>query len=207
MNQVDIGPGTWRLNPTILHLNSYKTLLQQILDLFFSDLDDPQTDIEKWELLKHTIQLSAKDFSLHHHNTAKNDIRSMEKERQTLLTQLQGIPTDQNSTDNRQLQQHRLAQIESELDDYIDQQTHQLRLRSATRWHEKGERNNKYFYRAIKQRNIQQTMKSIKSQHTRQSITNTSDILKEARHFYIDLYSPTMVDHHAIGLSTRSNPS
>ena len=55
------------------------------------------------------------------------------------------------------------AQLEKLLDFQILQETQQCLLRSATRWHETGERNNKYFYNVIKQRQSQQTIQSLRS--------------------------------------------
>ncbi|SAL96840.1 hypothetical protein, partial, partial [Absidia glauca] len=81
---------------------------------------------------------------------------------------------------------------------HIDRSTQQLLLRSATRWQDQGERNNKYFYRVIKQRTAQQTILSLKASRSGQRITNNSEILEEARLFYRKLYRPTEVDHDAI---------
>ena len=44
--------------------------------------------------------------------------------------------------------------------------TRQHMLRSATRWHELGEHNNKYFYRIIKERQSQQTIQSLRCSST-----------------------------------------
>ena len=44
----------------------------------------------------------------------------------------------------------KVRELEKLIDSQMQNETRQHMLRSATRWHELGERNNKYFYRVIK---------------------------------------------------------
>ncbi|KAG1386241.1 hypothetical protein G6F60_014549 [Rhizopus arrhizus] len=67
-------------------------------------------------------------------------------------------------------------------------------LRSATRWHENGERNNKYFYRVIRERQAQQTIQSLRCSSTGSTLTTVGDIITEARNFYQKLYTPDAID-------------
>ncbi|KAG1505919.1 hypothetical protein G6F52_012034 [Rhizopus delemar] len=67
-------------------------------------------------------------------------------------------------------------------------------LRSATRWHENGERNNKYFYRVIRERQTQQTIQSLRCSSTGSTLTTVGDIITEARNFYQKLYTPDAID-------------
>jgi hypothetical protein len=80
-------------------------------------------------------------------------------------------------------------------------------LRSATRWHEQGEKNNKYFFNVIKQRQKQQTIQSIRCPNTGQVWDQSEDILRETRSFYTDLYSPEDVDLDAIDTLLNTLPS
>jgi hypothetical protein len=57
-------------------------------------------------------------------------------------------------------------------------------LRPATRWKEQEERNNKYFYRVIKNRARQQSIQGIRNESTNEVSTSTDNILKDARQFY-----------------------
>ncbi|KAI7873559.1 hypothetical protein K492DRAFT_118572, partial [Lichtheimia hyalospora FSU 10163] len=88
--------------------------------------------------------------------------------------------------------------IEEQIDKLTQQQTQQAILRSATRWHEKGERNNKYFYRVIQSRQQQQTIQSLKCSRTDRVLHDPRDIIQETRHFYQQLYTPEDIDHNAI---------
>jgi hypothetical protein len=196
LDQKDIGPGSWRLNPTILAQKEYVDLLKILLPMFFVKVGNDDNPIDTWEQLKTVIQISAKDFSLHHQKNTPTMIKYLEEKRSTICTKIQDLAD--TPREHRSDLEHDLHQVEQQLDVHIDRSTQQLLLRSATRWHEKGERNNKYFYRVIKQRTTQQTILSLKDSRTGQRVTNTSDILEEARRFYRKLYRPTDVDHNAI---------
>lgn len=67
-------------------------------------------------------------------------------------------------------------------------------LRSATRWHEQGERNNKYFYRVIKDRQTTQTIQSLRNLQTGAVFHESQDIITEAQAFYRQLYTPESID-------------
>ncbi|CDH61172.1 hypothetical protein RO3G_01611 [Lichtheimia corymbifera JMRC:FSU:9682] len=102
-------------------------------------------------------------------------------------------PQQRSSALNTQIQN-----IEQQIDTLTQHETQQNLLRSATRWHEKGERNNKYFYRVIKSRQQQQTIHSLKCSRTNRILHDSSDLIQETRHFYQQLYTPEEVDQHAI---------
>jgi hypothetical protein len=57
-----------------------------------------------------------------------------------------------------------------------------------------GEKNNKYFYRVIPERQNQQTIQAVRSTTTGKILTSTGDILQEAHRFYTTLYSPEDID-------------
>jgi hypothetical protein len=155
------------------------------LKLFFDDLPEEAEATSTWERLKMMIQISAKDHSLHFQKHTKSDIRLLEEHRATILNNLQESANTLSSPAAALRQD--LLETERQLDKCIDRSTEQLLLRSATRWKEKGERNNKYFYRVIKQRIAQQTILSLKPSRTGQRITSNNEILSEARHYYTQL--------------------
>lgn len=88
----------------------------------------------------------------------------------------------------------------------MQQNTKEILLRSATRWHEKGERSNKYFYKVIRGRQHKQTIQALRSVTTGELLSSTTDILKETHRFYTDLYQPTPVDDEAIPQLLNSIP-
>lgn len=67
----------------------------------------------------------------------------------------------------------------------------------STRWNEQGERNNKYFFRAIKERTTQQTIQTLKCSATGRILHTATDILREAQSFYGKLYCPDPINEAA----------
>ncbi|KAI7876049.1 hypothetical protein K492DRAFT_135769, partial [Lichtheimia hyalospora FSU 10163] len=145
----DFGRGTWRFNPTLLSNEGFVALLDNTTDMFFEELEhetvpencrSPQL---QWESFKQMLKYTAQRFSQGSTTRLNRKLPALQLTRQALLTeQLHSQHSQHTSTINTQLQH-----IEEQIDKLTQQQTQHAILRSATRWHEKGERNNKYFYR------------------------------------------------------------
>lgn len=88
--------------------------------------------------------------------------------------------------------------LESALDTQIQLESQQCILQSATRWKEQGERNNKYYYRVIKDHAPQQSIQGIRNEATNVISTKLDEILKDAPMHYKDLYTADPVDPPAI---------
>jgi endonuclease V-like protein UPF0215 family len=71
------------------------------------------------------------------------------------LTQIKAEETQQRATE--QLLEE-IESLERCIEERIQDEAKQYILRSATRWQEKEERSNKYFYKGIRQRQAQQTI-------------------------------------------------
>lgn len=134
---------------------------------------------DQWESLKSLIQHTAKRHAQGATSRTKHRLATLQHRRQALLST--------NTTSN-------ITQVEREIKTITKKDTHQAMLRSATRWHEKGERNNAYFYRVIKSRQQQQTIQSLKCPDTNTVLHTQHDIIHAARTFYQDLYTPEEID-------------
>jgi len=142
----DLGPGCYRLNPNLLNKDLFcQLLLVSVQQYFLSDYQN-DTNIcpqDKWESLKKVIRGTAKSFSKSYYSHLDNDIRLLQMKRSGLLDSPSATrPTNSNL----------LSDLEQLIEEKIQNETNQNLLRSATRWHEQGERNNKYFNNVIKQR-------------------------------------------------------
>jgi hypothetical protein len=133
----------------------------------------------------------------------KNKVATLQKERMKAVSSYESgirtsdaIPSFQPSGDSLPLQVVR--ELEKLIEGQIHKETRQNMLRSATRWHELGERNNKYFYRVIKEWTSAMTIQSLKCSTTGEVLVDAADILKEARGFYQKLYTPDDLDAEAI---------
>jgi hypothetical protein len=196
-NREDVGPGFWRFNPSLLHNESFLDLLDEVTSIYSSEwsqntvLQSPQ---KGWEAFKRALRDTCDTFST-----------GFRKHRQSKIEHLQHQYSDLSSNS---LEQPNLAnQLSDLLDKEIQMEMQQLLVRSATRWHEQGERNTKYFYKVIRSRETQQTIQAIKSSTTGELVTSTADILKEARRFYQNLYTPERIDNFAVDSLLHNIPA
>ena len=191
-SRMDIGPGSWRFNPLLLDDPSFVSLLEATVnELSSSSLFLCLPTCSQWESMKTALKYCAQSYS----RSSKAKLQAQIGELQKKRVDSYRNPTSIGSS----------AQLEKLLDFQILQETQQCLLRSATRWHETGERNNKYFYNVIKQRQSQQTIQSLRSS-SGDLLTNMSDIMAEARLFYQDLYTPDDIDQSSVDTLLNNIP-
>jgi hypothetical protein len=210
-----IGPGCWRFNPTLLEDSEFLLLLDKTVSLFFEssggDGDnaspggkgEPLRVQSQWESFKLLLKCCAQKYAWGAKARFKNKVAALQQERmKAVSSSVSGVmasdatPSIQPSDDSLPLQV--VHELEKLIDGQIQKETRQNMLRSATRWHELGERNNKYFYRVIKDRQSQQTIQSLKCSTTGEVLVEAADILREARGFYQKLYTPDDIDAEAV---------
>ncbi|KAG2191761.1 hypothetical protein INT47_010577, partial [Mucor saturninus] len=195
---VDIGPGCWRFNPTLLDDADFLILLDQTVELFYVSIvcvDTPGNGSHSgpipaqviWESLKALLKCCAQNFTRNAKSTCKNKLASS-----------CGSDRSRSSSSATPSVSLKLNELDRKIDLQIQKETRQYMLRSATRWHENGERNNKYFYRVIKERQSKQTIESPKCSTTGSILVNSDDIIREARGFYKALYTPDLIDDAAV---------
>ncbi|KAG2194762.1 hypothetical protein INT47_012064 [Mucor saturninus] len=212
--RVDIGPGCWRFNPTLLDDADFLILLDQTVELFYDSIvcvDTPGDGSHSgpvpaqviWESLKVLLKCCAQNYTRNAKSTCKNKLASLHHEREILLSKTSGTRScdsdlSRSSSSATPSVSLKLNEIDRKIDLQIQKETRQYMLRSATRWHENGERNNKYFYRVIKERQSKQTIESLKCSTTGSVLVNSDDIIREARGFYQALYTPDLIDDAAV---------
>lgn len=209
----DLGPGSWRFNPTLLQNNSFLDLLSEVLNNFFRAIANTNNSEsnssglspqQNWESLKFVLKDTSQLFSRRYNKHFKTDIDKLQEEYQKEVCRTQAL----DAQSRRSPLAHELSnEIAQKLDTNIEKKSQEKYLRSATRWYELGERNDKYFYRVIKARQTQQTIQAVKCAATGELVTNTTDILSEARIFYSDLYSPDDIDSTAIESLLQNIPN
>lgn len=204
----DIGRGTWRFNPTLLTNEGFVTLLDNSTDLFFKEIEEatwahdtsPQ---HTWESFKRMLKCTAERFSKGSTIRHQRNLATLQSKRQAILNDQLSYPPTQHSSQI----QHELQHIEQQIDNLTQTETHQAMLRSATRWHEKGERNTKYFYRVIKERQQQQTIQSLKCSRTGRILRDPKALIETTRSFYEQLYTPEDIDTHAVDTLLNNIPT
>lgn len=187
----DIGPGCWRFNNSFLQSESFLKLLDDVVGTFITSLSIVSTDRSPqnlWEAFKRAIKDTCETFSTGFRKSCNTTtIQQLQNDYQRLSLS--------NEDEDEARKVHLSDQIAHMLYQDIQRDMQRLRIRSATRWHESGERNTKYFYKVmIKSREAKQTIQAIKSSSSGELVTSTADILGEAHIFYSQLYSLTEID-------------
>ncbi|KAG2190947.1 hypothetical protein INT47_010013 [Mucor saturninus] len=220
--RVDIGPGCWRFNPTLLDDAEFLVLLDKTVALFFDSIvcvdnpgdgggGEPVPVQDIWESFKVLLKCCAQKYTRGAKARFKNKVASLQQERTILLSTASGIITSdavltQSGSGSILVDSSKLKKLDQLIDNQIQKETRGCMLRSATRWHELGERNNKYFYRVIKERQSKQTIQSLKCSATGSVLVNSDDIIREARGFYQELYTPDLIDDAAVDSLLASIP-
>ena len=220
--RVDIGPGCWRFNPTLLDDAEFLVLLDKTVALFFDSIvcvdnpgdgggGEPVPVQDIWESFKVLLKCCARKYTRGAKARFKNKVASLQQERTILLSTASGIITSdavltQSGSGSILVDSSKLKELDQLIDNQIQKETRECMLRSATRWHELGERNNKYFYRVIKERQSKQTIQSLKCSATGSVLVNSDDIIREARGFYQELYTPDLIDDAAVDSLLASIP-
>ena len=128
----------------------------------------------KYNIRKYTIEYSKRKRS-----ESSKEITELEKE-------ISSLESSMNPSDP-QPKHERLQELQSELNQYYDQQIEGIILRSKVQWHEEGEKNTKYFL------NLEKTNKS--KTCIRKLIVNDKEttcqheIMKYVKNYFTDKYS------------------
>lgn len=210
-SRMDIGPGFWRFNPILLSDEDFQELLYDVVLSFFAEVgEDFTSDIMDrsrqyiWESFKLLIKDTCERYARGSNKKFRNRLANLEADYRKEVTAIQLL----DNRARKSPQSHKIANdIANTIDKAIVKRSQENYLRSATRWHELGERNDKYFYRVIKSRQAQQTIQAVHCEDTGELVTETADILKEARIFYERLYTPDETDDVATSLLLDNIPA
>ncbi|KAG1038429.1 hypothetical protein G6F43_012688 [Rhizopus delemar] len=196
----DIGPGAWRFNPSLLMDGSFVQLLHCTVHTFFATTQAQPSSVQlQWESFKTLLKTTAQTYSRGHKAKTKKALIELQRKRSNLLSTAQQIE-DKSAWSE-------VEALEKRIDIQTQRDTYHCMLRSATRWHEKGEQNNKYFFRVIKERQTQQTIEALRCSSTGAILQKTSDILQESHSYYQKLYTPDTIDENAVSTLLESIPN
>ena len=114
------------------------------------------------------LKCIAQKYTKQSQHRFRNKVAKLQKERAEALPFASRIESsaDQYNASPSTTGSRTMCVLDKLLDEQIQMETRQCMLRLATRWHEQGERNNKYFYRVIKSRQVQQTIQFLKCSET-----------------------------------------
>jgi hypothetical protein len=155
------------------------------LDAFFCK-NTTTTKQQQWDRLKTVVKICATKYAAFNNRDHHKRLKDLQRQRQQLLREAGFQPT----TEERDA----IKELEDTIDKEMTLDTERLIVRSQTRWEEKGERSNKYFFRVLKQRAQQSSLTSIRNPDTNQIHHTPVAMIQEASRFYTVLYTPTPSD-------------
>ena len=181
IDELDRGPGTWRLN--VLHLNNER-FVENVKNIIRSVTKSAHNldPVEKWEYVKGQLIEYCQKYS-------KNNAKKINKRKLDLSKMLQ-ILCDDLTTAVHGNEEHVISaikNIELELESMLKNKVSASAFRSRARFACEGEKSSKYFFN-LEKRNY--FSKNIRCLHTEDGrvISEQNRILREQRNFYKTLY-------------------
>ncbi|KAL9962045.1 hypothetical protein ACROYT_G031110 [Oculina patagonica] len=174
------GPGFWKFNISLLEDNQYVSQLRKNLPQFQSKYESVEDLGLRWDLIK----MEVRGFTVKYTKIKARKRRDEEKFLQDKMNDL--FTKAENNRNNKQII-NELNSTKARLDKIIAYKTRGTILRSRARWHEQGERNNKYFY-GLEKRNYSRKLVTKLKLNDGSFTTSQFDILEEQKKFYENLY-------------------
>ena len=174
------GPGTWKMNVTILKDKRYNHEVSSFLKYWTTQEENYEDPATWWDNLKENIKRI----------TIKNTVRKTRERKATkerLSSELNKLrqaiqPDNENIRDK-----------ENKLQQLLNREAEGQQIRSRAKWIEKGEKPTRFFYGLEKSRQKSSTITKLKKEDDTE-VTNNIEILEEARAFYQKLYTAEPTD-------------
>ena len=184
---VTLGPGFWKLNTSLLKDPEYIKTITSFWIHWKTRKGRYSTLPIWWDIGKQRIRRLSRRYATKL-KTARTSSRT------TLNAQILTLRRQLDAGDHSVLNPYNdlLLQIQH-LDAY---ETEGLRVRSRARWAEEGETSSKYFFRSIRRNQSKNTIHSMLLPDGSTS-SESSELLKIWRDFYINLFSADAVDLNA----------
>ena len=174
------GRGFWKFNSTLLHDLEYIQSVSTLIDKLKNETISFEDKQLKWEYIKteirgFTIQYSSRK------NKAQRDFKmKLEKDLYDIESELHSQISELNV--------NRYKFIKEELEKMEETETKGAIVRSKVRWAEAGEKNTKYFLNLEKKNAVDKHICQLQVENGK-IISDPTDILKEQKHFFEQLYS------------------
>ena len=178
------GPGFWKLNSSLLEDNRYVSQLRENILEFKSKYETVKDLGLRWDLIKMEIR----GFTVKY---TKIKARRRRDEEQILQNKIYDLFSRAEKTERQILCE--LNSTKARLERIMVYKTRGAIPRSRARWHEHGERNNKYFYSLEKRNYARKSVTKLKL-NDGSFTTNQFSILEEQKKYYETLYRSQVSD-------------
>jgi hypothetical protein len=199
---VRAGKGFWRLNTQLLTQEAFAQDFAAFLAP--SSRSTPgESHQQLWDRIKNAIKKFCIRASISRHKQRKPLHNSLTLERSDLLRQLA------EATDSPNIQQqlrNQLEDLETRMQQYLDEDLAAHALRSGLAWREQGEASSAYFFRAISERYKKRMVPPLLDPVTASLTTTPEAQVQVAVDFYTSLYQRTPVNRDDIDTLLQALP-
>ena len=186
-NTSDRGPGTFKLNNSILENTEYQQLIENLINEFKNNLNKYKNIGSAWDIFKNKIREKTINFCKMASSARKNEISILERKLDNLQNKINIITENDKNHDKIYKQ---ITEIENNLENLYSVKAKGAQVRSRIKWVEQGEKNTKYFLGLEKSRQTRKTITSL--YNDKGEITdNQSEILQISKSYYENLYKST----------------
>ena len=174
------GPGFWKFNKSLLDDNTFIEQLQSTIPGFKKKHNYLIDKGLYWDMIK----MEVRGFCVQYSKRKNRKLRNREKELSEQIDALMKVLATNRSKENIT----KLYNLRTEFNKIAEHRTNGAIIRSRIRWHEKGEKNTKYFLNLEKRQTSKTFISKLKSQDGHE-ITDSNEILNCQKLFYKNLYT------------------
>ena len=173
------GRGVWKFNNSLLQDDTFNTDMVHTINRTIAETSSANPHLQ-WEFLKYEVRKFSIKFS-----KARSKNSRIDKEKHE-----NNIKYFESNPNNGTVSQEDYNQSKSWLDNWYDDYTKGIILRSKSDWYEQGEKSTKYFLNLEKKNSIQNTIRKIFINKNDQDIECENDeaILDHTKTFYEKLF-------------------
>ena len=177
---VDVGPGQWIFNNTLLQDSDFVTEIHGVIDTFSDNKEDFSSKKILWEFLKQNLASSAKSYSKLKSIKEKRKIDEIRYK----LEVLNSIKTEERTKSIEEA----IDKLKSAENEHISKKVQGSILRSKIPGVEEGDLNLAYYSKLEKLRVEENTIFALMN-NSGSLVSSTNDILDVTHKFYSELYS------------------
>ena len=191
------GPSFWKFNASLLDDQDYVSQINNNFQVWVKEFRDIQDPRLFWDLLKYKIRQDTMSYSKRKAKERKAKLTILEEKIRICQILCDQDPSSENV--------NRLEILRTEYDLQYEYIAQGAIIRSRARWHEYGEKSNKFFLNLESSRSKKSNIRMILRED--QSLTtNPKEIMDELGNFYTNLYqaNPTRVNESQLDLFLKN---
>ena len=173
------GPGFWKMNTSMLNDTVYIDEVKEKILIWREEAKEILDKRVFWDWIKYNIRLYSIDYSKRRAKANREEEERMQKKYQDAQAYFEQHPC----VETRKV----LEECKMELERFYDNKTEGIIVRSRARWHEHGEKSNKYFLNLEKRNHMRKHIRKLSLCGV--ITTDHKQILNSASDYYKKLYS------------------